>query len=221
MPAPPQHPKIYHITHVDNLPDIIDAGKLISLARMNKLGGPATAIGQPGIKENRLKLPVHCHKGDHVGDYVPFYFCPRSVMLFKINKATDPTLPYQGRQKLIVHLEADLNKVVDWAHDKKRRWAFSLTNAGSRYAEFRDDLANLNEINWPSVSATYWAVPPEVREHKQAEFLLYGSFPWRLVERIGVHSMPAGQRVTAAIAAADHRPEVNIMREWYYPDEAS
>ena len=75
----PQQPKIYHITHVDNLVPIIDDGGLVSDATMIARGGPVAAIGMTGIKQRRLTLPVRCHEGDHVGDYVPFYFCPCST----------------------------------------------------------------------------------------------------------------------------------------------
>jgi hypothetical protein len=89
MTPPPSRPKIYHITHVDNLPAIISDGGLISDAAMIARGGPATPIGMSKIKQRRLSLPVHCHPGDHVGDYVPFYFCPRSIMLFVIHCASN------------------------------------------------------------------------------------------------------------------------------------
>jgi hypothetical protein len=37
------------------------------------------------IKRRRIEqLAVSCHPGTRVGDYVPFYFCPRSIMLFVI-----------------------------------------------------------------------------------------------------------------------------------------
>ena len=39
------------------------------------------------IKARRLAQPVRCNPGTLVGDYVPFYFCPRSVMLYLIYKA--------------------------------------------------------------------------------------------------------------------------------------
>src|SRR4029079_1732710 len=76
---------IYHITHVDNLPSILERGGLLSDQGMIERGGPSAAIGMSRIKERRLRLLVKCHPGDCVGEYVPFYFCPRSVMLFLIH----------------------------------------------------------------------------------------------------------------------------------------
>jgi len=71
-PAPAQ-PKIYHITHVENLPSIVADGGLVSDATMIARGGPAAAIGMSNIKRRRVEeLGVDCHPGTKVGDYVPF-----------------------------------------------------------------------------------------------------------------------------------------------------
>jgi len=53
-------------------------------------------------------------------------------------------------------------------------------------------------------------------EGKQAEFLLEHSFPWHLVERIGVHSQAIYQRAANALPGGGHRPQVEIRPEWYY-----
>lgn len=83
MSRPPAQPKIYHITPVENLSSIIADGGLWSDATMVARGGPAASIGLSRIKERCLnKIEVYCHQGTMVGDYVPFYFCPRSVMLY-------------------------------------------------------------------------------------------------------------------------------------------
>jgi hypothetical protein len=49
---------------------------------------------------------VKCHPGTCVGEYVPFYFCPRSVMLYVINKGNHLDLQFRDGQSGIVHLEA-------------------------------------------------------------------------------------------------------------------
>ena len=82
MTQPPTNPKIYHITHIDNLAMIVEAGCLWSDRRRLAQGFDCSVIGMPTIKQRRLeKIEVICHAGTKVGDYVPFYFCPRSVML--------------------------------------------------------------------------------------------------------------------------------------------
>jgi hypothetical protein len=39
-------------------------------------------------------------------------------------------LAYRGGQAPIVHLELDMNGVIEWANGEGRRWAFALSNAG-------------------------------------------------------------------------------------------
>lgn len=215
MSTPPTEPKIYHITHVDNLPSIIAEGRLVSDATVIARGGPTAAIGMSSIKQRRLSLSVPCHPGDHVGDYVPFYFCPRSIMLFVIHCANHPELAYTGGQRPIVHLEADLQQVVDWADASGRRWAFSLSNAGAYYTEFRASLNQLDEVDWDAVAAKDFR-SAEVKEGKQAEFLVREDLPWELIERIGVSSAGVRTAVEAALNVCTHRPGIVIRPDWYY-----
>lgn len=212
---PPPRPKVYHITHVDNLASIIRDGELVADATMIARGGPAAGIGLSSIKQRRLRLPVRCNPGSCVGDYVPFYFCPRSVMLFVISRGNHPELSYTGGQGPIVHLEADLHDVVAWADSAGKPWAFSLSNAGAVYAEFHNQLDRLDRINWTAVNATDFR-PPEIKEGKQAEFLVHGAFPWTQVTRIGVRNMDIRNRAVAATAGAQHQPRVEILPGWYY-----
>jgi hypothetical protein len=66
-----------------------------------------------------------------------------------------------------------------------RSYAFTKGNAGARFADFFHDADMLQELNWDAISATDWR-NPDVEEGKQAEFLVKTSFPWRLIETIGV-----------------------------------
>jgi ssDNA thymidine ADP-ribosyltransferase DarT-like protein len=214
MPSPPANSKIYHITHVENLPQILTDRRLLSDAIVNQRGGPNATIGMSTIKARRLSLPVKCHQGDKVGDYVPFYFCPRSVMLYIIHQGNHPEVAYRGGQGPILHLEADLNATLAWALQQGKRWAFTLSNAGAVYTQFRSNAAQLNEIDWDAVAARDWRAP-EVREGKQAEFLMYQEFPWHLVERIGVLSASAHSQVRSIIGGKA-QPVVEIKQDWYY-----
>jgi hypothetical protein len=222
MSPPPSAPRIFHITHVDNLPGILATGGLLSDAAMIQRGGPRVTIGMSRIKQRRLSLPVHCHPGDHVGDYVPFYFCPRSIMLYIIHCANNPALAYRGGQGPIVHLEADLGAVVAWANQQQRRWAFSLANAGSYYTQFCNSLNDLHHVDWDAVASNNFSAGSctpsgnQVKEGKQAEFLLHDDFPWSLVQRIGVLSQTIAHQALAAIASAAHQPNVSVQPSWYF-----
>ena len=212
MPVPAR-PKIYHICHVDRLPSIV-AGGLLSDAEVQRLAPPGTVIGMSNIKQRRLtELRLDSHPGLYVGQCAPFYFCPRSVMLYLIHQANHPELGYRGGQGPIVHFEADLQAAVTWADAQGRRWAFTLSNAGSYFFEDRCDLAELDQIDWNAVQARDWR---QCKEGKQAEFLIEQSFPWHLIERIGVHSRAIYQQVANALPGNGHRPPVEIRTDWYY-----
>ncbi len=215
MSDPPDKPKIYHITHVDNLGGIISAGGLFSDSSVPQHGGAASVIGMPSLKERRLHLPVAPHPGKTVGDFVPFYFCPRSVMLYVISRRNHPNLEYRGGQEPIVHLQADLHETVAWAEEARVPWAYSLSNAAAAYAQFRNRLQSLGDIDWNAIDSTDFA-DPDIKEGKQAEFLVDRFFPWDLVEFVGVLSAALVNRVRLAIPAATLRPSVAVRRDWYY-----
>ena len=213
MPVPAT-PKIYHIVHVERLPSIINDSCLWCDAEIIRHPPPSTTIGMNSIKTRRLKeLTLTSHPDVHVGDCVPFYFCPRSIMLYVIHMANHPELEYRGGQEPIVHLEADLRQTVDWANREERRWAFTTSNAGSRFFDDYSNLEQLKKVDWNAVRAKYWN---QCKDGKQAEFLIETSFPWELVSRIGVLSQQTYGQVRSALQASDHQPPVQIKRDWYY-----
>ena len=212
----PNNPKIYHITHMDNLPGVIERGCLWSEARCLAEDCQCTIVGMSKIKHRRLQeIVVDCHPGTTVGQYVPFYFCPRSVMLYILHRGNHPDIDYRGGQQPIVHLQADFKQAVRWAGEVGRRWAFSDRNAGAFYASFFRDLAGLGEINWDAVRAIDWR-DPAVQEGKQAEFLMLDSFPWELVDAIGVIDQQTRADVNRILERAEYKPLVNVRPDWYY-----
>ena len=216
MNALPEHPKIYHITHVDNLRDIVADGGLVSDREMLAHGGPAQTIGMSGIKQRRVEeLEVQCCPGTKVGDYVPFHFCPRSIMLYVIHRANHRELTYRDGQEPIIHLEADLYKVIQWAEANRSPWVFSLSNAGAYYTEFRSRIDDLDQLDWTAIVARDFRAA-EVKEHKQAEFLLYERFPFDLVARIGVRAAAIRIRTAEAIKDACYRPTIEVKPDWYF-----
>lgn len=210
----PNRPKIYHIAHLDRLASIMASGGLLSDAQVISKQSCGTMIGMSIIKQRRLEeLTLTSHPDLYVGQCVPFYFCPRSIMLYLIYQANHPELNYKGGQTPIIHLQADLYATVEWARQQGQRWAFTLSNAGSYFFEDRCDLAQLGELDWDAINAHQWQ---QCKEGKQAEFLLEQFFPWHLVENIGVCNQLYYQQVVNILQASNHKPPVNILKNWYY-----
>ena len=112
-----------------------------------------------------------------------------------------------------MHLEASLHDAVEWAERHDLRWAFTLSNAGSRYFKDRRDLEQLGEIDWDAVNARMWS---HCKEEKQAEFLVERAFPWALVQRVGVRSLRVQELARHAVRVSEYQPAVEIRSEWYY-----
>src|SRR5208283_5134428 len=210
MSPVPADPKIYPITHLRNLPEIVQSGRLWSDAKRLELCLDCEIVGMSGIKRRRLEeLDVSCHTGTKVGQYVPFYFCPRSIMLYILYAGNHPELNYHEGQRPIVHLQADLIATIRWAEAQGVRWAFSDRNAGTYYANFYRRIADLDKVNWDAVQSTDFR-DMLVKEGKQAEFLVYESFPWHLVEKIGVYDTNIVDQVNTILDGygTPHRPVI-------------
>ena len=207
--------RIYHITHVDNLQAIAAAGLLYSDASMMQQGGPSVSIGMSKIKTRRLSLPVKSQEGTYVGEYVPFYFCPRSVMLYIIYCENNPDLQFQEGQDFIAHISASVDKVLSWAEKNSRRWAITSANAGARYTRFSSQREHIERLKWDHINATDWG-NSKVKESKQSEFLMFGSFPWSLIDEIGVLNHNASSRAHTALEGDPKAQCIRVRPDWYY-----
>lgn len=208
MPVP-SDPPIYHITHVDNLPGIMQAGCVWSDARRVRSNLQVTNIGYSHIKQRRLTRPVPVAAKGMLGDYVPFNFCPRSVMLYVVSRGH---VDYSAGQNAIVHLVSTVRTAIHTG----RPWAFTDRHADLRHAEYHDDLKDLGEVAWDVMPLRWWNDPPVNQELRQAEFLVHDRFRFDAVTEIGViHEGMAGQ-VRSLLAPSVHRPAVHVRPDWYY-----
>ncbi|HVV85463.1 MAG TPA: DUF4433 domain-containing protein [Kofleriaceae bacterium] len=205
MSARPADPLIFHITHVDNLAGIVREGGLWCDRQRIARGLGSTNIGHRHIKERRLARVVTTRSGGALGDYVPFNFCARSVMLYAIHRGHPD---YGGGQEPIVHLVSTVSRATTLG----RAWAFTDRHAELGHALHFDDLEALDEVPWAVMGRTYWS---DVKEERQAEFLVRDFFPWEAVSAIHVMCEPILDRVARAIAVAAHQPPVVVSRGWY------
>ena len=205
--------KIYHIVHISKLSAIITDGFLLSSAELQRRPSVGVTIGMKEIKRRRLEdITLSTHPGLYVGKCVPFYFCPRSVMLYMFH-THNSEIEYRGGQEPILHLMADLRRTAEWAEHTGFRWAFTNSNAGSYYFEDYNDLNDLDKLDWDAIKATYWSGR---QDKKQAEFLVEERFPWKLIEGIGVYSYEWADKVNAILKEKKQNTPVKPKREWYY-----
>ena len=211
----PLKPKIYHIIHLDRLDSIIKEKFLYSDSIVSKKDLSGTMIGIDKIKKRRLnELRLNSNSQIFVGDCVPFYFCPRSIMLYLIHKHNlDETKHLSNGQYEIIHLQADLYKTIEWADKNNIHWYFTTSNAGSYYFKDYGSLSYLNKLNWKAINSNDWV---DNKEEKQAEFLIETKIPFELIEKIGVIDKMMYERTKKVLDNNNYNQIITIKRDWYY-----
>lgn len=202
-------PPIYHITHVDNLCGIINGGGLLCDRDAQQIR--FVNIGHQNIKGRRLRKNVPVGPRGMIADYVPFYFAPRSPMLYAINKGG--VAGYTAGQQPIIYLCSSTEAVSAAG----LRWIFTDGQAVMEYTEFFDDFRHLNRIDWEIMREKYWRDTDDDGDRcrrRQAEFLVHNFFPWQLVSHIAVSTHAVGQKVSGILAG--NPPAFSIQPGWYY-----
>ena len=203
--------RIFHITHVENLAGIIDNGGLDCDRQAQNINH--VCIGHRHIKVRRMNRPIPCAPGGTLGDYVPFYFAPRSPMLYSIHRRA--VQGYAGGQSPIVHLVSSAEDV------QKGGLSFVYTegHAVISFSKFFTNLADLNKVDWKIMAARYWYdtdADGDRKRRREAEFLVRNQFPWNLIHNIGVYDKNVEARVAQILETVEHKPDVTVERGWYY-----
>lgn len=224
MPAP-QPTRLFHITAIANLPAIFAAGALVS-----KNGGAAAGINyqniaHAGAQGARAVRAVPNPPGGLVHDFVPFYFAPRSPMLYAINGGRVAGCPW--RQGDIIHFETTVQNVTGTG----QAYVFYDRNATLAFSTPYTDLAHLDTaVAWDLLTeapqldgfCAYWQNRAAVdryadrMERRQAEFLVKDRAPLHCMTRLGVIDAARQAQVQALLVHAGVGLAVDIMPSWYF-----
>lgn len=172
----------HRLTHIDNIPDILKVG---FVHPTSKYSNPNfVPIGDPSIiriRHNEL------HKGYRLSDYIPFYFGPRSPMLFVIQTG------FNGVKK---HLPDDVVYcVVKIPTIIEQGWecVFTDGHAVTGITEFytKEQLKDIdNIIKVEDVYAKFWKDENDLdlTRRKQAELLIKDDIPPEFIAGFFVYS---------------------------------
>ena len=205
MPLP-----IYHITPIDNLESIISEGGLLAYNVMLETGTNYTNIAYENIQDRRARIRVPCGAGGVLHDYVPFYFAPRSPMLYTINRGNVPN--YTQGQEAVIHLVSHVED-IDARGDLD--FVFTDGHAVMEFTTFFDDLNYLDNIDWDVMEARYWRDTNEDNDRKrrrQAEFLVRNFLPWELITEIGVMNSTIKANTENILQNFTHKPSVIVQK---------
>lgn len=206
-------PAIYHITHIHNLPLILQHGGLWCDNEKVKRQLNPVGIAHEHIKRRRAARLVPVSRGGVLADYVPFYFAPRSPMLYSITRGQ--VEGYREGQSPVLHLTSSIERVAE----SELPFTFTNGHAEMLTSRFYEDLADLDKVDWRIMREWYWNDTPEDGTRKwrrQAEFLVHNNFPLTLFDEIGVISGQKAEEVKQILAAEGHQIKVTVRSNWYY-----
>jgi hypothetical protein len=162
---------IFRITHKENFPGILDNGVQCRSAVAKP--GNYRSIGDPDLIDKRSRRQVPIPPGGTLSDYVPFYFTYASPMLYNIK--TGYRVQHCPNAE-IIFLVSSLYRLTDLGI----RFVFTDRHAYLLTAEFSDNLASLDWIDWDILRRKDFKYDPEYpgkMDRYMAEALVFQSLP--------------------------------------------
>ncbi|WP_432560417.1 type II toxin-antitoxin system toxin DNA ADP-ribosyl transferase DarT [Granulicoccus sp. GXG6511] len=203
------------MTRIERLFNIVRDGLLPqSECRRRSIAG--VEIGYPHLKDRRSKTVVPCHPGGTLSDYVPFYFAPRSPMLFAISSGQ--LGPEAAHTERIIYLVSSIQNL--------RTHGLSVVvsdrHPAMSFAKFTTNDVDLDRddfVDWPLMGQRYWNSTPEEpdrKERRQAECLVHPHVPWPLFDAVVTKTDEIAIAVHAVLASVDAHTAVAVRRDWYF-----
>ncbi|MEX0666087.1 MAG: DUF4433 domain-containing protein [Acidimicrobiia bacterium] len=202
-----------HFTHIKHLPTIVTNG-LLADNPAAAAGLLAKEIGNRSIKDQRRLRPVPIGPGGVVADYAPFYYAPRSPMLYAIIKGQVPEYP-DGQDPLI-YLESTVERLVAEGMEP----LFTDRNAVLDFTKFSASLEELDSlVDWELMEAVYWYptdTEPDRRERRMAECLVHHRVPWECFERVVVGTDARALEARRLLDEMGVSDTVDTQADWYF-----
>jgi len=202
--------KIFRITHIDNLQLIIDNGLVCPNSQNANVN--FRHIGYQQLIAQRGSTEVPVDPRGVLNDYVPFYFAPKSPMLYSINLGNTE---YHGPQHKILYLVSNIG-LINNAH---RPFVFTDAHAHAFISNFYNNIANLVAIDWQLMNAVYWnntENDPTRMQRRMAEFLVYQFVPVSCILEIVAMNPLVKREVEEILNRNQMNIPVNVNQYWYF-----
>jgi hypothetical protein len=171
------------------------------------------SIGYPTLISYRRNREVPVGPRGTLADYVPFYFWPKSPMLYVIDKGNDPEV-IRTPQDDIIYLVSSFEAL----QQNGCRFVYTDRHAKLEYAVFRNNPDQVDLLNWPLLKTDDWGRQhgAERMELKQAECLVHGHVPVEAVLGIAVKTNEAAAVVNGYLLNSGCDLIVKVKPEFYF-----
>lgn len=222
MSSMPKPTRLFHMTAYDNLESILRSGSLLCKndCSSNEINYANIAHTTIQSRRSEKEIPIPPHGVLH--DYVPFYFAPRSPMLYAIINGNVEGCNYQ--QNEIIYFQTTVEKL----NENESLYIFSDRNASLEYALFESDYNQLSKtINWNYLTSSPQldgyckffltnSQYPERGEIRQAELLIHRELKLNQIQSIGVYNQYTLEIVNELLTRYDFNIPVSIQSAWYF-----
>jgi hypothetical protein len=203
-----------HFTHINNLQGILAARCLQADSLVDRSWALKVEAADLDIKAVRKSAQVPLAPYGCVADYVPFYFAPRSPMLFKLHKGGVPN--YTGGQDPLVYLVSSAEAVAATG----ATFVYSDGNCASIVTSFASDLSQIESVvDWEVIQARMWANTaddPDRMRRRMAEFLVHQRVPLVCLSEVVVRRDTMKTQVENLLASSRADLPVSAKPGWYF-----
>lgn len=208
----PEKALLFRITHIANVPAILELGGLICASSPRTAPGFVN-IGSTELIDKRSKRVVPVPPGGTLSDYVPFYFTPFSPMMYKIKTGHGGITQRQNSE--IVIFVTSVPKLVE------RQIVFLFTNQHAYSADtiYFDSPTQLDKIDWALLRSRNFKTDdsdPGKSLRYQAEALIHRHVPLDAIFGIGCYDESAKAALDTKLRAASAEIDVKITPRWYF-----
>lgn len=192
--------KLFRMTHIDNIPHILQNG--ITHKKSKKANPNYITIGNQLLILIREQKQVNVTNGKEkiiktitLGDFIPFYFGIKMPMLYIIQNGGNFTTKTSPSD--IVYMVCSLSKIIELDNIE---YYFCDGHATDHLTTFYDNnfVYQIEKIlDWSSINTQYWGGEKnlEVKRKKQAEFLVKGDLPVKVIESFICHDDMAEKKL--------------------------
>jgi hypothetical protein len=204
---------IYHFTHIANLEGIFRSGALLCDGLCRASGYTVRDIAYSNLKDQRSRTLVEVPPGGTLDEYVPFYFGPRSPMLFAYMKGNVTGKP-ESQDEIVYFATA-----AETLAENGVPFAFTDGHPIREPKAFYNDLRYLDQVDLPLMKERYWNdtdEDPDRKRRRQAEFLAWERVPLPMI--MAVAGRTDSVRLALQEIVTDHSLDIRCLKRpsWYY-----
>lgn len=203
---------LFRITHVANLQWLLRHG--LHAAHGHLPDPHFVAIGNPDLIDKRTRRAVKLPPGGMLSDYVPFYFTPKSPMLYNIKTGYNGITRRSNDDIAILVSSCQHMAARGVTMLYTDRHAYTMTAAWTADA---DDVATL--IDWDILRRHDFArsdAYPDKMERYQAEALAHRHVPPAALLGIGCASDRVRSAIEQAVQTSGVAVQVFSRPGWYF-----